>query len=80
MFEYIHERTGMLPISLEVNQRRWGGGVDWACCITIMLPLFIPRVAMRWSLVGNRRNNRPKKWRRSAEREMKALGGIGAIS
>ena len=35
----------------------------------------IPRVAMRWTPAGNRRRGRPKEtWRRSVERDMKALG------
>ena len=36
---------------------------------------FIPRVAMSWSSGGKRARGRPKEtWRRSVEREMKALG------
>ena len=67
----LHERTGMLPISLEIKKRRW----RWIGHANRMPPTSIPRVAIRWTPTGNRRRGRPKEtWRRSVEREMKALG------
>ena len=41
----LHERTGMLPISIEVKKRRW----RWICHVNRMPPTYIPRVAMRWT-------------------------------
>ena len=67
----LHDRTGMLPISLEVKKRRW----RWIGHVNRMPPTTIPRIAMRWTPAGSRRRGRPKEtWRRSVEREMKALG------
>ena len=67
----LHERTGMLPISLEEKKRRW----RWIGHVNRMPLTSIPRVAMRWTPAGNWRRGRPKEtWRRSMEREMKALG------
>ena len=69
----LHDRTGMLPISLEVKKRRW----RWIDHVNRMPPTYIPRVAMRWTPPppGNRRRGRPNEmWRRPVEREMKALG------
>ena len=43
----LHERTGMLPISLEVKKRRW----RWIGHVNRMPPASIPRVAMRWTLL-----------------------------
>ena len=47
----LHERTGMLPISLEVEKRR----CRWFGHVNRMPPTSIPRVAMRWTPAGNRR-------------------------
>ena len=67
----LHERTRMLPISLEVKKRRW----RWIGHVNRMPPTSIPRIAKRWTTAGNRRRERPKETRRrSVEREMKALG------
>ena len=67
----LHERTGMQRISLEVKRRRW----KWIGHICRMPLTSIPRVAMRWTPGGKRARERPKEtWRRSVEREMKALG------
>ena len=67
----LHDRTGMLPVSLEVKKRRW----RWIGHVNRMPPTSIPRIAMRWTPAGNRRRGRPKETlRRSVEREMKALG------
>ena len=67
----LHERTGMQPISLEVKRCRW----KWIGHISRMPLTSIPRVAMRWTPGGKRARGRPKEtWRRSVEREMKALG------
>ena len=67
----LHERTGMQPISLEVKSRRW----KWIGHVCRMPLTSIPRVAMRWTPGGKRARGRPKEtWRRSVEREMKALG------
>ena len=41
----IHERTGMMPISLEVKKRRR----RWVGHVNRMPPTSIPRVAMRWN-------------------------------
>ena len=66
----LHERTGMQPISLEVKRRRW----KWIGHCRMPLTS-IPRVAMLWTRGGKRARGRPKEtWRRSVEREMKALG------
>ena len=74
----LHEQTGMLPISLEVKKRRW----MWIGHVNRMPPTSIPRVAMRWTPAGNRRRGRPKEtWRRSVDREMKALGwSLGQVA
>ena len=66
----LHNRTGMLPISLEVKKRRW----RWIGHVNRMPPTSIPRRAMRWTPAGNRRGRPKETWRRSMEREMKALG------
>ena len=67
----LHGRTGMLPVSLEVKKRRW----RWIGHVNRMPPTSIPRIAMRWTPAGNRRRGRTNEmWRRSVEREMKALG------
>ena len=67
----LHDRTGMLPISLEVKKRRW----RWIGHVNRMPSTSIPRIAMRLTPAGNRRRGRPKEtWRRYVEREMKALG------
>ena len=44
----LHERTGMLPISLEVKKRRW----RWIGHINRIPPTSIPRVTMRWTSAG----------------------------
>ena len=56
----LHDRTGMLPISLEVKKRRW------RCIghVNRMPPTSIPRIAIRWTPAGNRRRGRPKEKRR----------------
>ena len=55
----------------EVKKRRW----RWIDHVNRMPPTSVPRIAMRWTPAGNRRRGRPKgMWRRSVEREMKALG------
>ena len=67
----LHERTGIQPISLEVKRCRW----KWIGHICRMPLTSIPRVAMRRTPGGKRARRRPKEtWRRSVEREMKALG------
>ena len=67
----LDERTGMLPISLEVKKIRW----RWIGHVNRMPPTSIPRVTMHWTTAGTRRRGRPKEtWGRSVEREMKALG------
>ena len=57
-------------ISLEGEKRRWRriGRVNR------MPPTSIPRVAMRWTPAENRRGRPKETWRRSVDREMKALG------
>ncbi|KAI0238146.1 hypothetical protein LSAT2_011250 [Lamellibrachia satsuma] len=61
----------MQPISLEVRRRRW----KWIRHVCRIPLTSIPRVAMRWTPGGKRVRGRPKEtWRRSVEREMKALG------
>ena len=55
------ERTGMLPISIEVKKRRW----RWIGHVNRMPHTSIPRVAIRWTPAGNRRRGRPKQtWKK----------------
>ncbi|XP_041362977.1 uncharacterized protein LOC121378725 [Gigantopelta aegis] len=66
----LQERTGMQPISLEVKRRRW----KWIGHVCRMPLTSIPTVAMRWTSGGKRMRGRPNEtWKRSVEREMKAL-------
>ena len=66
----LHERTVMIPISVAVKKGSW----RWRGHVNRMPPTSIPRVAMRWTSAAYWRRGRPKEtWRRSVEREMKAL-------
>ena len=49
----LHERTGTLPISLEVHKLRW----VWIGHVNRMPPTSMPSVAMRWTPAGNRRGD-----------------------
>ena len=41
----LHDRTGMLPISLEIKKRRW----RWIGHVNRMPPTSIPRIAIHWT-------------------------------
>ena len=67
----VKEQVCSPSLSLEVKRRRW----KWIGHVCIMPLTSIPRVAMRWTPGGKRARGRPKEtWRRSVERETKALG------
>ena len=67
----LHDRTGMLPVSIEVKKRRW----RWIGHVNRMPQTPIPRVIMCWTPLetggGGDQNRRGKN---SVEQEMKALG------
>ena len=50
----LHERTDMLPISLEVKKRRW----RWIGHVNRIPHTSIPRVVMRWTPAENSRRGR----------------------
>ena len=73
----LHERTGMLPISLEVKKRRW----RWIGHVNRMPPTSIPRVAMRWTRAGKGGGDDQKRrgeglWRK----RLRHSGRVGARS
>ena len=69
--EDLYSRTDMRPLSNVIKNRRW----MWIGHVCRMDPSAIPRVAMRWTPPGTRKQGRPKEtWRRSVEKEMKQLG------
>ena len=67
----LYRRTNTTPLSVEIKKRRW----CWIGHINRMALNAIPRIAMRWTPAGKRKRGRPKlTWRRSVEKEMKAVG------
>ena len=67
----LYRRTTTIPISEEIQKRRW----RWIGQICRMQPDSIPRVALRWALAGKRNRGRPREtWRKSISREMTAKG------
>ena len=67
----LHDRTGMLPISLEVEKRRW----RWIGHVNKNATDIYSKSNHALDPAGNRMRERPKDtWRRSVERQMKSLG------
>jgi hypothetical protein len=67
----LYRQTGSRNISVEIKQRR----MRWLGHVFRMPMSRIPKVALRWSPPGKRRQGRPRTtWRRTAAQELLALG------
>ena len=65
------EKTGLVPISSIVTQRRW----RWIGHVLRMDTKELPKTALKWTPQGQRKRGRPvETWRRGLERDMKNLG------
>ena len=66
--EDLYARTLTIPITQEIQRRRW----RWIGHVLRRPPTAIPKVALRWTPAGKRSRGRPKEtWRRTVEAEMK---------
>ena len=64
----LRRRTGTVPITQQVQKKRW----KWIGHVLRMPPAALPRVALRWTPDGRRKRGRPKEtWRRTVERELR---------
>ena len=66
--EELHRKTNATSLATQIKKRRW----RWLGHVCRMLPVALPKTALRWTADGKRRRGRPKEIRRrTVEKEMK---------